>query len=62
VTANLQVEPASGQWQEQVATCMDELRKFEKKKIEGQLLQSRIKWKQVGDQCLKEFFQATCRV
>jgi hypothetical protein len=56
---NLQANPENDHWQEMAASCTDGLQKFEKRKVEGQLLRSRIKWKQVGDQCSKEFFQAT---
>ena len=41
-----------------LASATELLQKFEKKKVEGQRLRSRLKWKAVGDQCSKEFFQA----
>jgi exonuclease III len=56
---NIQVDPANNQWQAQLAECADALQNFENRKLEGQLLRSRIKWKAVGDKCSKEFFQAT---
>jgi hypothetical protein len=56
---NLQADPSNEYWQSMLAGSMDQLQKFEKYKMEGQLLRSRIKWKQVSDQCSKEFFQAT---
>ena len=33
------------------------MKKFEKQKVAGQQLRSRLKWKAVGDQCSREFFQ-----
>jgi hypothetical protein len=54
----LQADPLNIYWQGQLASSIDELQKFERRKAEGQRLRSRIKWKQVGDQCSKEFFQA----
>jgi hypothetical protein len=55
----LQKDPRSELWQEHLAMNTEELQRFEKGKAEGQRLRSRIKWKQKGDQCSKEFFQAT---
>jgi exonuclease III len=54
----LQSDPLSAWWQSQLTSCMDELNKFEKRKVEGQQLRSRVKWKSVGDKYSKEFFQA----
>jgi hypothetical protein len=56
---NLQSDPTNPEWQDRLATSMDGLQRFEKSKKEGQMLRSRITWKMVGDQCSKEFFQAT---
>jgi hypothetical protein len=58
-TTNLQADLENGQWQTEVARCADGFQKFEKWKVEGELLRNRVKWKSVGDQCSKEFFQAT---
>ena len=57
VAASLQVDPSSQSWQAEMATAADRLKTFEKRKIEGLRLRSRLKWKEVGDQCSKEFFQ-----
>ena len=54
----LQVDPNRHSWQHELASATEQLQKFEKKKVEGQRLRSRLKWKAVGDQCSKEFFQA----
>jgi hypothetical protein len=58
-TTNLQADPENGQWQAEVARCIDGLQKLEKWKVKGELLRNRVKWKSVGDQCSKELFQAT---
>ena len=41
-----------------MAIAADQLKNFEKRKVEGQRLRSRLKWKEVGDQCSREFFQS----
>ena len=56
--AALQVDPTRLAWQHELVAASERLQKFEKKKIEGQRLRSRIKWKAVRDQCSREFFQA----
>jgi hypothetical protein len=55
----LQKDPLNVLWQGRLATSTEELQKYEKDKAEDQRLRSRIKWKEVGDFCSKEFFQAT---
>jgi hypothetical protein len=59
VTTKFQQDPTNAQWQAETTQSADYLQAFEKKKVEGQLLRSRIKWKDVGDKCSWEFFQAT---
>lgn len=44
-------------FQTDVANLVDKILQVEKNKVSGQRLQSRIKWKEVGDQCSKEVFQ-----
>lgn len=44
--------------QEELKRIEDKLQFFEKKKVSGQKIRSRIKWAQVGDKYSKEFFQA----
>jgi hypothetical protein len=48
-TINLQADPSNEHWQSMLAGSMDQLQKFEKYKMEGQLVRCRIKWKQVSD-------------
>ena len=54
----LQKNPESQGWQGQMAEITNKLKTFEDIEVARQRLRSRLKWKQVGDQCLKEFFQA----
>jgi hypothetical protein len=55
----LQANPGDQHLQATLARCADRLRGFEQLRAENQRLPSRLKWKSVGDQCSKEFFQAT---
>ena len=56
--AVLQTDPSSHGWQHELASALVQLKKFEKLKVDGQCFRSRLKWKTVGDQCSKEFFQS----
>ena len=56
-TEALQLDPHSIVWQHELAAVSERLQGFERRKAEGQRLRSRLKWKSVGDQCSKEFFQ-----
>ena len=56
--AILQADPSSQSWQAEMALATDRLKNFEKRRVEGQRLRSRLKWKEVGDQCSREFFQS----
>ena len=56
-TAWLQRDPSCQRWQDVLACASDSMKKFEKQKVASQQLRSRLKWKAVGDQCSREFFQ-----
>ena len=56
-TVALQLDPSSTVWQHELAAVSECLQSFERRKVEGQRLRSSLKWKAVGDQCSKEFFQ-----
>ena len=56
--ATLQADPGSQNWQAEMALATDRLKNFEKRRIEGQRLRSRLKWKEVGDQCSRDFLQS----
>ena len=58
IAAALQLDPSRHSWQHELALASEHLQKFGKWKVEGQRLRSRLKWKEVGDQCSREFFQA----
>lgn len=54
----LQATPEDAAAQASLLEASSFLRQVEERKLEGQRLRSRIKWKQKGDQGLREFFQA----
>ena len=56
--AALQLDLSRHSWQHKLASASEHFQKFEKRKVEGQRLTSRFKWKEVEDQCSREFFQA----
>ena len=53
----LQEDPCSFPIQFEVATIREQLLEFERLKAEGQRIRSRVKWKDKGDGCNREFFQ-----
>ena len=54
----LQAAPGDPLAQAALLEAFDYLSQVEARKLEGQRLRSRLKWKQKGDQCTKEFFKA----
>ena len=57
-TSLLQYSPGNVHHQSEVAQAASQLMSFERLKVNDQRLRSKLKWKEKGDQCSKEFFQA----
>jgi hypothetical protein len=56
----LQDDPQNLDLQTQLGILSARLHEVELRLAEGQRIRSRVKWKQYGDSCSKEFFKATC--
>ena len=57
-TQELHSFPSSEELQNQVSRFKDELNRLEDFKLAGLHMRSKVKWKQFGDGCTREFFQA----
>jgi hypothetical protein len=56
--ADLQHNPCCLNTQVALAQCSKSLEKFEDTKLNGQRIRSRVRWRESGNACNKEFFQA----
>jgi exonuclease III len=56
--AGLQADPQNVTLQECLDSSADQLKDFEKWRVDGQQVRSRVKWRAKGDQNSREFFQA----